>query len=108
MPVRNKPVHTLAPWTCIHHGHRSEIRAYVMAAGEVEVIAKIDQTKSNDAEITASFIARAVNDHEKMRNLIGELIAALELCLTCPDLSWEADREASIVIAYAKQEGLIF
>jgi hypothetical protein len=106
-PVKNKPVHALAPWSCVHHGDRSEIKAYVMAAGEMETVAKIDQTKSVDAEVTAEFIARAVNDHEKMQNVIGELVAALELCLVCPDLSWEANLEAGIAIAHAKQEGLV-
>jgi hypothetical protein len=39
---------------------------------------------------------------EKYRSAIRELVAALELCLECDGLSWEAEREADILIARYK------
>ena len=106
-PVRGKTVHTLAPWSCDHFGDRSEIRAYVMAAGNFEIIARIDQTKSIDAGTTANFIIRAVNDYEKMQNFIGELVGMIDLCIASGNLDRKIEREAELTIAYARQDGLL-
>jgi len=40
---------------------------------------------------------------EKYQEAIRELVAALELCLKCDGLSWEAEREADILVARYKE-----
>jgi hypothetical protein len=39
---------------------------------------------------------------EKLRPLIGEMIAALELCLECEGLTWEAEQAADTVLRRVK------
>ncbi len=90
-------------WICNHHANGSDIEAYVVADNCLEVIAQTRQTQNIDAKANASLIVRAVNDYEKHQSLIAELISALELCLASDTLSWEAEQEAEIVVARAKQ-----
>lgn len=75
-----------------------------MAAGGWETIAKIEQTAGVDAEATANFIAKAVNDYEKTQSLVDELVAALEPCVACGGLSWEAEHDADMALAHARHE----
>jgi hypothetical protein len=39
---------------------------------------------------------------EKLRPLIDEMIAALELCLECEGLTWEAEQAADTVVRRVK------
>jgi hypothetical protein len=100
-----KPIHTMVPWSYGHRDGRVEISAYIMATGALEVVAGVEHGKNVDAEATASFIVRAVNDHEKMQNTIEELVSALELCLQRENVTWEIEHEAETVLRRAKQGG---
>lgn len=96
--------YTLMPWSCNHYPAFSEIEAYIPITGNWEIIADIHDTKGVDAEVVAALIARAVNGYEKAQDIISQMIAALELCLTCADcLTWEAEHEAQIVLNRARQ-----
>jgi hypothetical protein len=89
----------LMPWSCNVHPTFSEIEAYLPITGNFEIVADIHNTKGVDAEVVAGLITRAVNSYEKLRELINQMAAALELCLTCADcLSWEAEHEALAVL----------
>jgi len=78
------------------------IEAYVEAAGDWQSVAEVRQTAFIDAEATAQFIVRAINDYEKNKISIEELMNALELCLTCSGLTWEAEHDAEIALARAR------
>ena len=43
-----------------------------------------------------------IDDLEKLRPLIDEMIAALELCLECEGLTWEAEQAADTVLRRVK------
>ncbi len=43
------------------------------------------------------------NTAEKVEDAMAELIAALELCLQCEGLTWEAEHDAEIVVSRAKR-----
>lgn len=91
-------------WSCNHHPAFSEIVAYVPITGEFEIIADIHGTKGVDAEVVAGLIVRAVNDYEKARDMIAQMIAALELCLACDEcLTWEAEHDTRIVLERARE-----
>jgi hypothetical protein len=92
---------TVLPWSCDHFNNHSKINAYVMAAGETISIAHIEQTRTIDAEKLANFIATAVNEHEKMKGLIVDLVKALELCIQDPKMDWKTLYQAMNVISRA-------
>jgi hypothetical protein len=100
--AKTKPLYPAAPWSCVHRGDHSLIEAHVDAAGDWQTVAEIRNSAHIAAEPTADFIARAVNDYESNQTLIAELIDALELCLACDGLSWEAEHDAEIILARAK------
>jgi hypothetical protein len=90
---------TMMPWSCNHYTTYSEIEAYVPITGEFEIVADIHDTKGVDAEVIAGLITRAVNAYTRNQEMIGQMAAALELCLDCADgLSWEAEHEAQAVL----------
>jgi hypothetical protein len=94
----------LRPWGCNHYPTYSEIEAYVPITGDFEIIADVHDTKGVDAEVVAGLIARAVNSYEKTHDMIGQMTAAIELCLTCRDrLTWEAEHESESVLKRARQ-----
>lgn len=101
--VKPKPLYAIAPWSCVHYPDRSEIEAYVEAAGDWEIIAEVRQTAHVAAEATANFIIRVVNDYEKTQHLINEMTAALENCLECEGLNWSAEHDAEVALRRAKQ-----
>lgn len=95
--------YTLMLWSCNHHPTFSEIEAYLPITGEFEIIADIHNTKGVDAEVIAGLITRAVNSYEKLRELIDQSAAALELCLSCHEcLTWEAEQGAEVVLKRAR------
>jgi hypothetical protein len=98
-----KGLHNLEPWSCVHHGDRSEIEAYVMAKGDWTVIAEVRDTPHIKAEEMANYIAKAANDFDQNRQLIEELMGALELCLECDGITWEAEQEAEVALKRAKK-----
>jgi hypothetical protein len=95
----------LLPWTQKNYPDRCEIEAYVPITGEWETIAEIPAGPGIDAELIAGFILRAVNAYEKTGDLLKQMTAALELCLTCDGkLTWEAEHEAQAVLKCAKKK----
>lgn len=99
-----KPLFNMQPWSCIHKpGEFSAIEAYVEAVGDWKTIATVPQTAFLDAEKTAEFIAKAVNDRTDMQGLIDEMTEALESCLACDGLTWEAEHDAEILVRRAKE-----
>lgn len=96
--------YTMMPWSCNHYPDYSEIEAYIPIAGEWEIIADIHDTKGVDAEVVAGLVARAVNGYDKHLDMIGQMAAALELCLGCDAcLSWEAEHEAQVMLSRARE-----
>jgi hypothetical protein len=96
----------LMPWSCNHFPTFSEIEAYLPITGSWEIIADIHDTRGVDAEILASLITRSVNGYEKSREMIAQMIEAIELCLECSEgLTWEAEHEAQVVLGRAKGMG---
>ena len=91
------------PWSCNHYPSYSELVAYIPITGDWEIIADIHDTKGVDAEVVAGLIARAVNGFEKHHDMIAQMTAALELCLTCRNcLSLEAEHEVQAVLKSAR------
>ena len=64
-----------------------------MAAGDWQTIADVRQTAGVNAEEMANFIANTVNDHDKLMNILDDMITALETCLDSKALDWSALRE---------------
>jgi len=96
--------YTLMPWSCNHHPTFSEIEAYLPITGNFEIIADIHNSKGVDAEVVTSLISRAVNSYEKHRDLIGQMMSTIELCLTCSDcLTLEAEQGAKGVLKRANE-----
>jgi hypothetical protein len=103
VPARES-AYLLKPWGCNHHPTFSEIEAYLPITGNWEIIADIHDTRGVDAEILANLITRAVNGYEKARDMIAQMIVAIELCLACSEcLTWEAEQEAQVVLRRARQ-----
>ena len=101
--TKNRPLFAVAPWSTKHEATRSTIEAYVEITGDWETVAEVNDDAGIDAEATANFIARVVNEHEKQKELISQMVAALELCLECKGMTWEAEHDASIALQRAKQ-----
>ncbi len=101
--VENTPSHAPTPWRVTHGKESSTIEAYVKATERWEMIGTIRQAEHIDHKANADFIVRAVNDDEKHKALIAEMLYALELCLECEGLSWAAEFDAHIVVERAKQ-----
>lgn len=98
-----KPAYTLEPWSRVHQDGIWKIETYSMATGKREVVAEIRQSAGFSAEAIADYIVNAVNNLEKREHLIGEMIAALELCLECEGITWEAEHDAEIALRHARQ-----
>jgi len=97
----------LTPWCCHHHDGVSEIEAYVAHNGKRHVIAETFGAPGVNAEATAELIITAINEREKMKELMGEMLIALETCLDNGGLSWEAEQEVDAVIMRTKQSGFL-
>jgi len=100
--TQEKSVHSLLPWSCRQYPDRLAIEAYVMGSGEWETIVEVKPSAYVNTEEVGNFIVKAVNDYERHQKLIGELISALELCLECEGITWEAEQEASAILHRAK------
>jgi hypothetical protein len=92
---------TIQPWSCIHQDSKSQIEAYVMATGNREILAEVFPSPGHSAESIAEFIVHAVNEFEKRERLIDSMQAALEICLECKGLAWEAEHDVEIVLRRA-------
>jgi hypothetical protein len=98
-----RPLYAILPWACQHYPDHSEVKAYVPASGIWETVADVRRTAGASAETMADYLMYVVNNHEKMREMMGDMIAALELCLQTEGLTWEAEREAEITVRRAKE-----
>lgn len=100
--VREKALYGLAPWSCKHFHTHSEIEAYLMAAGDWQTVAEVRQSANLSAEEMANYIANVVNDHDKLMNILDDMITALETCLDSKGLDWSAENEVDIVLRRAR------
>lgn len=100
-----KGLYFLHPWNALHRRDCSVIEAYVECAGDWETVAEVRPTGHIDVEATANYIVRAVNDYGFNRPFIDELVAALEMCLECDGLTWEAEHEADVLVRRARERG---
>jgi hypothetical protein len=66
-------------------------------------MADINQSKDFDAEAVAEFIACALNNYNEARELIRHMAAALEKCMACKGISWEAEHDADILVRRAEK-----
>lgn len=83
-------------WSCDHQADRSVIRT----ADDVTI-----EVRGKDCVATrgaAERLMHAVNDNSRKDALIAEMSACLEMCLESETLSWEAEQDASILLARAK------
>lgn len=90
------------PWSSVHFEGRSNVEAFVEPLGDWVVIAKVEDNLNVVAKETSDLITKAVNEYERNQEIIKELIAALELCMECPELTWEAEHDAELVLMRAK------
>ncbi len=98
--------YVLRQWSCNHYPAYSEIVAYIPITRDFEIVADIHDTKGVDAEVVAGLITRAVNGYEKQLDMIAQMTAAIELCLSCDEcLTWEAEHEAQAVLKRAREMG---
>lgn len=100
--TKTKLAYTIEPWSCVHRSGRSQIEAYVMAAGKRAIVAETFATAGHTAETLAEFIVLAVNSLAGRENLIDEMEAALEICLECGGLNWSAEHDAELALRHAK------
>ncbi len=98
-----KPTHSPAPWSCRHHADVSEIFAYTEPNGVPQVIAETFSLPGANAKHNAEAIVHAVNGHEQTKELMAQMLNALELCLDCGGLTWEAEQEAESVYKKLKK-----
>ena len=104
-PPPRQRLFAIEPWRyCLLDDRQTAvIEAYVEAAGERLVIARVLQSRSIDADRTARFITEAVNAQHAHDTTVAELCSALDLCLECDGLSWEAELEAEAAVRRARE-----
>jgi hypothetical protein len=96
-------LYNLFPWVYRAIPGGMAIEAYVEIAGDWQTVAEVKQTAYLDAEATANYIVKSINGDEPTQKLLEELAGALELCLTCDGLTWEAEQEAEAVLTKLKR-----
>lgn len=94
---------TLTPWHCQHHEGVSVIEAYSVRDGKRHMVAETFGAPGVNAEVTANMIIAAVNEREKIKEIIDEMLSALELCLGSRGLSWEAEQQVDSASLKAKE-----
>lgn len=96
-----KPV----PWSALRRAGRNVVEAYVDASRTWVRLVEVIPSEHVHARATADFIIQALMAYDKNRALIASMIGALEICLDCKTLSWEAEHDAEIVLRRAKAGG---
>lgn len=96
------PCPSPTPWACRHYPDVSEIEAYADDTGQKKIIAETFNAPYCNAQANAEHIVRTINQCAKMRELIADMLTALEMCLECEGLTWEAEQEADIMCTKAK------
>lgn len=111
MPKRSKPqnhirkpksFYTVHPWECRHKEDRSEIKAYVEASGNWEVVAEVRNTSGASAETMATFLCNLINDNQKDRSLLLAAMDALQTCLNEANHTFASEQEADRVVQRIK------
>jgi hypothetical protein len=97
------PEINIAPIACRHQGTVSEIETFIAREGKPLVIAETFNAQGFEATTTAEQIVLAVNQHDKLRGIVSEMLTALDMCLECDDLTWESEQEARVVGKKARQ-----
>lgn len=102
-PARSKPRQSLIAWSVRHFRGYSELEAHNLASGTRQIVAKIAGSKDIDAESVANFVVSAVNDYDGTRKMIRHMADALEKCIACKDITWEAEHDGDILIRRARE-----
>lgn len=93
------------PWACRRQKDGAAIDAYIEGLGEWATVATTVPVATLDPQAVAEQIIRAVNAYENDQELLNEMAAALELCLACDGISWEAEHDAEITLnRYRRRE----
>jgi hypothetical protein len=88
----------------VYHSPASpDILIYHIDTGAKRAIGTVTLNKHADVRAFADSIAEAINTYEDLREVLGGMIYALELCLESKLLTWEAEQEASPVVERAKR-----
>ena len=86
-----------------HSPASPDILIYHIDTGAKRAIGTVTLNKHADVRAFANSIAEAINTYEDLREVLGGMIYALELCLESKLLTWEAEQEASPVVERAKR-----
>ena len=102
--TRKTPDKPVPNWSALRRAGEGTIEAYIEASRTWEPIVEITAIGfvAKDRRATASLIIDALDRYQRNRVLIPHMIAALELCLECEELSWAAEHDAEIVLKRAK------
>jgi hypothetical protein len=101
--VRGMPRQTLTPWSFTYASGCFAIEAYCVASGKRQVIAEVPASAGLNPESVAAFIVTAVNDYDRARELIRHMADALENCIACKGITWEAEHDGDIMIRRAQE-----
>ena len=99
---RVKSNQALMRWYCRHFHSHSNIEAYNIAAGENQIIAKVSCLNVWDKENVAEFMVSTLNHCNMAKDLIQQMVSALEECLSCEKLTWGAEYGADIIVRRAR------
>jgi hypothetical protein len=94
---------SLTQWSCRHFRTYSEVEAYNIASGTRQIVAEVIASKDINVESVAEGIATAANNYDSSRKLIRHMADALEKCLACKGISWEAEHDGDIMIRRARE-----
>lgn len=93
------PTHPAPPWR-VREGS-ALIEVYNPALEGWAVVAEGRDSPELAAKAVGAFIVKAVNGGDRREKVIGELVAALELCLECGGLTWAAEQAADVAMKRA-------
>ena len=90
------------PWNHTSFGEDVEIEACAAGTNKWETIADVRSFLGFDGEDIASFIVTAVNEHEKTRQLLGDLTELTEALLASKPLSEKVRKNAEATLTQVR------
>ncbi len=100
---KHRPRSNLMQWSARHLGDGSELEAHNLISGTRQVIAVVPTTGQLQADKVADMIVVAVNNYDTARKMIRHMADALEKCLSCKNISWEAEHDGEILVRRARE-----
>jgi hypothetical protein len=83
------------PYYVIHHGTTSSIEAFSHVDGKRYVIAQTYSANGIKANVVADLVVQTLSKGRQNKELINEMLHALELCLESGGLTWESLYQAT-------------